>query len=239
VADIAKTELGIASANAIVRGILDGAYKDVDSVLLFQHRHLVMEEYFYGFTAARQHQLRSATKSIVSALAGIAIDRGALPGAHEPVLPHMSYTVYANPDPRKAAMTLGNFFSMSSGLDCNDHSSDSPGRETVIDDTPDWVKPTLDLPMINAPGTHGYYCSGGVAVVGRTTENAVHMSLPDYAQANLFGPLGIRRADWTWNYNLTNANKEYSQIHLRPRDMLKIGMLFANGGVWQGHRIVS
>jgi CubicO group peptidase (beta-lactamase class C family) len=136
-------------------------------------------------------------------------------------------------------MTLGNFLSMSSGLACNDHSSDSPGRETVIDDAPDWVKATLDLPMINNPGTQGYYCSGGVAVVGRMTENAVHMSLPDFAQANLFGPLGMTRADWTWNYNLTNANKEFSQIHLRPRDMLKIGMLFANGGKWQGHQIIS
>ena len=237
--DIAKSELGASTANAIVRGILDGTYKDVHSVLLFQHGRLVMEEYFYGYTATRQHQLRSATKSVVSALAGIAIDRGMLPGASEPVLPHMSYTGYANPDPRKAAMTLSNFLSMSSGLDCNDHSSDSPGRETVIDDTPDWVKATLDLPMINAPGTHGYYCSGGVAVVGRMTENAVHMSLPDFAQANLFGPLGMTRADWTWNYTLTNANKEFSQIHLRPRDMLKLGMLFANGGQWQGRQIVS
>jgi CubicO group peptidase (beta-lactamase class C family) len=239
VGDIAKTELGAGTANAIVRGIVDGTYKDVHSVLLFQHGRLVMEEYFYGYDAARQHQLRSATKSVVSALAGIAIDRGALPGATEPVLPHMSYTGYANPDSRKSSMTLGNFLSMSSGLDCNDHSSDSPGRETVIDEAPDWVKATLDLPMINNPGTHGYYCSGGVAVVGRMTENVVHMSLPEFAQANLFGPLGMKRADWTWNYNLTNANKEYSQIHLRPRDMLKIGMLFTNSGKWQDRQIIS
>src|SRR5271154_7409524 len=77
-----------------------------------------------------------------------------------------------------------------SGLDCNDHSSTSPGRETVIDDQPDWVKATLDLPMINEPGTAAYYCSGGVAVVGQAIENAVHMRIPEFAQANLFGPLG-------------------------------------------------
>ena len=239
VGDIARTELGAATANAIARAILDGTYKDVHSVLLYQHGKLVMEEYFYGYSAARPHQLRSATKSVVSTLAGIAIDRGAISGVDEKVLPHMIYPSYANPDPRKAAMTLGNFLSMSSGLDCNDHSSTSPGRETVIDEAPDWVKATLDLPMINDPGTKGYYCSGGVAVVGRMTENAVHMQLPDFAQANLFGPLGISRADWIWNYNLTNANKEYSQIHLRPRDMLKLGIVFADGGRWQGHQVIS
>jgi CubicO group peptidase (beta-lactamase class C family) len=239
VGDIARSDLGAATADAIVRGVLDGTYKDVHSVLLYQHGKLVMEEYFYGYSVQRPHQLRSATKSIVSALAGIAIDRGALSGTGEAVLPRMGYASYANPDPRKAELTLGNFLSMSSGLDCNDHSSTSPGRETVIDDAPDWVKATLDLPMIAEPGTKGYYCSGGVAVVGRLTENAVHMRLPEFAQANLFGPLGISRADWVWNYDLTNADKEYSQIHLRPRDMLKIGILLADGGRWHGLQVIS
>lgn len=239
VGDIAQSDLGIDTANAIVRAILDGTYNDVHSVLLYQRGKLVMEEYFYGYSIERPHQLRSATKSVVSALAGIAIDRGALTGVNERVLPLMAYKSYDHADPRKAAISLGDFLSMSSGLDCNDHSSTSPGRETVIDDKPDWVKATLDLPMINDPGAKGFYCSGGVAVVGRMTENAVQMKLPEFAQANLFGPLGIARSDWTWNYDLTNADKEYSQIHLRPRDMLKLGILFADGGRWHGQQIIS
>lgn len=239
VGDIARSDLGIATADTIVRAILAGAYKDVHSVLLYQHGKLVLEEYFYGYNAQRPHQLRSATKSVVSALAGIAIDRGALSGVNEQVLPQMRYLSYDNPDPRKAEITLDHFLAMSSGLDCNDHSSNSPGRETVIDDMPDWVKATLDLPMINASGTKAFYCSGGVAVVGRLIENAVHMRLPEFAQANLFGPLGMTQSDWTWNYDLTNADTEYSQIHLRPRDMLKLGILFADGGRWQGRQIIS
>ena len=239
VGDIASSPLGAETANAIARAILDGTYKDVHSVLLYQDGKLVLEEYFYGYNAQRTHQLRSATKSVVSTLAGIAIDRGALSGADEPVLPAMGYTNYANPDPRKAAITVGNFLSMNSGLDCNDHSSTSPGREEVLDDSPDWVKATLDLRMINDPGTQGYYCSGGVAVVGRMTANAVHMPLPEFAQRNLFGPLGIARTDWTWNYDLTNADKEYAQIHLRSRDMLKLGILFQDGGRWHGRQVIS
>lgn len=239
VGNIARSDLGVATANAIVRGILAGTYKDVHSVLLYQRGKLVLEEYFYGYSVERPHQLRSATKSVVSALAGIAIDRGALSGVNEKVLPQMRYASYANPDPRKAAMTLGDFLEMSSGLDCNDHSSTSPGRETVIDDQPDWVKSTLDLPMIDDPGTKACYCSGGVSVVGRLIENAVHMPLPEFARVNLFGPLGIAPAGWKWNYDLTNADKEFSQIYLRPRDMLKLGLLFANGGRWQERQIIS
>ena len=120
-----------------------------------------------------------------------------------------------------------------------DHSSTSPGRETEIDNAPDWVKATLDLPMINNPGTQAYYCSGGVSVVGRLIENAVHMRLPDFAQKYMFGRLGISRADWVWNYDLTNADKEYSQIHLRPRDMLKLGVVLADKGRWHGRQVIS
>jgi CubicO group peptidase (beta-lactamase class C family) len=239
VGDIAQTALGHSTADRIVHGILAGTWKDVHSVLLYQDGKLVLEEYFYGYTRERTHQLRSATKSIVSALAGIAIDTGALRSVNEPVMPHLTYGSYANPDPRKSAVSVGNFLAMSSGLACNDHDSSSPGREMVIDEQPDWVKATMDLPMVHDPGTVGAYCSGGVAVVGRVVENAVHKYLPDFAQANLFGPLGVKRGDWFWNYALTNANKEYSQIHLRPRDMLKVGMLYANEGKWQGHQIVS
>lgn len=239
VGDLAACPLGKATADKIVHAVLDGTYEDVHSVLLYQHGKLVMEEYFYGYTARRTHQLRSATKSVVSILAGIAIDRGLLAGVNETVLPHLSYSSYLNPDARKSAITLGNLLSMNSGLACNDHSSDSPGRETVLDDTPDWVKATLDLPVITNPGAQAFYCSGGVAVVGRLTEIASHVSLPEFAQANLFGPLGIARTEWKWNYDLTNADKEYSQIHLRSRDMLKLGILFANGGRWHGRQLVS
>ena len=127
VGDIARSPLGAVTATAIVRAILDGTYKDVHSVLLYQDGKLVLEEYFYGYNALRTHQLRSETKSFVSALAGIAIDRHAISGVNERVMPAMSYSSYANPDPRKAAITVGDFLSMSSGLDCDDYSSTSRG----------------------------------------------------------------------------------------------------------------
>jgi CubicO group peptidase (beta-lactamase class C family) len=96
-------------------GILSEKWPDVHSVQLNQGGKLVLEEYFYGYTRERTHQLRSATKSIVSALAGIAITRHALPGANEPILRHLAYRSYAHRDPRKAQTTLGQFLSMSSG----------------------------------------------------------------------------------------------------------------------------
>ncbi|MEO6803976.1 MAG: serine hydrolase [Granulicella sp.] len=239
VGDIARSDLDVEIANKIVRGILDGTWNDVHSVLLYQRGKLVLEEYFYGYDWQRQHQMRSATKSVVSTLAGIAVDQHAVASVNAAVLPLMKYASYENPDPRKAQMTLRDLLTQQSGLACNDHDSKSPGNELVIDEKPDWVKATLDLPLIHEPGTKGFYCSGGVSVVGRMTENATHMYLPDYAQKYLFGPLGITRSQYTWNYLLTNEDKEYSQIHLRPRDMLKLGILYRDGGKWHGRQVLS
>jgi hypothetical protein len=239
VGNIAGSDLGTDAAGKIAEGILNQTWDDVHSVLLYQHGKLIYEEYFYGYDWQRQHQLRSATKSVVSTLAGIAIDRHDIPSVNEPVLPHMKYAGYLNPDPRKAKITLRDMLTMQSGLACNDHNDKSPGNEVLIDDTPDWVKATLDLPLLNNPGTVGFYCSGGVAVVGRMVENATHMYLPDFAQKNLFEPLGIARSQYTWNYDLTNADKEYGQIHLRPRDMMKLGILYKDGGRWNGKQVLA
>ena len=70
------------------------------------------------------------------------------------------------------------------------------------------------------------------------TENAVHMPLPEFAQKYLFGPLGMANR-LGLELDLTNGDKEFSQIHLRSRDMLKLGILFEDGGRWHGRRIVS
>lgn len=239
VGDIRNSDLDVATAERVVAGVLDGTYKDVHGVLLFQHGKLVLEEYFYGYDVSRPHQLRSATKSIVSALAGIAVDRGAIPGVSAPVLPMLGNPQLANADPRKAQITLKQLLSMRSGLACNDYDPRSPGRETALYESPDWVKATLDLPMVADTGSEAHYCSGGVAVTGRIVERATRMPLPAFAHAALFSPLGIPRSHWRWNYTLDNSNREFAQIHLRPRDMLKIGMVYANDGMWRKTRVIS
>jgi CubicO group peptidase (beta-lactamase class C family) len=238
IGDISRTPLGIGTAEKIVAKVVDGTYPGVHSVLLYQDGRLVLEEYFYGYSVDRQQQLRSATKSVVSAVTGTAVDRGAL-SAQTPALARLGLAAYANPDPRKERITVGDFLTMRSGLACNDHSSDSPGRETVIDAQPDWIQAMYDLRQIGDPGNEAFYCSGGVAVVGRVVEKSTASYLPDYAARYLFKPLGIKPTDWTWHYELTNRDKEYSQIHMRPRDMLKLGILYANGGTWHGKRVIS
>jgi CubicO group peptidase (beta-lactamase class C family) len=231
VGDVAKSDLGAEAAGRIVAGVLDQTWKDVDSVLIFQGGKLVLEEYFYGYDRDTPHQLRSATKSVVGAVVGAAVADGAVT-LDEPVLPRLGYATVANPDPRKSAITLRHLLTLQSGLDCDDHVAGSPGGENQLYNTPDWIRVVVDLKMVDTPGTVGRYCTGATFLAGRTIEKATGRALPDYAQEHLFGPLGIRQADWTWNHALTSADKHFGMMAMRPRDMLKFGMLYANEGRW-------
>jgi CubicO group peptidase (beta-lactamase class C family) len=152
-----------ARIEAMVQGIARGDYPDVHSLLVVKNGALVLEEYFYEYDADTLHPLRSATKSVVSALAGVAIDNRLLAGAHEPVLPHFEpqYGRIENVTDAKRRITLEHLLTNSSGLDCNDYDGKSAGNESLMGRTDDWVKFILDLPMIEEPGGTARGTGGG------------------------------------------------------------------------------
>ena len=226
-------------AERLVNGVIDGAYRDVRSILVYRKGALLLEEYFYGYDRERPHQMRSLTKSVISLLAGIAVDRRLL-SADQAVLARLGYPAYENPDPRKALVTLTHLLSNQSGFECNDHDRASAGHENNLYETANWAKAFVDLPMVADPGTAGRYCSGNFFVTGRIIERATGKRLPEFAQEALFGRLGIRRADWRWDFTLDRSQRnDFGQIYLRPRDMLKLGMLIQQRGEWKGRRVVS
>jgi len=231
--------LSPALAERVVNGITDATFPEVRSILVYHRNRLVIEEYFYGYDRDRPHQMRSLTKSVVALLAGVAVDRGLL-RADEPVLTRLGYPAYANPDPRKARITLVDILSNQSGLACDDHDGRSPGNESKLYETADWPKAFVDLPMLADPGTVGRYCSGGFFTTGRIIERAAGKPLAEFADEALLSPLGLRRQDWKWNFTLDRSQRdEFGQIYLRPRDMLKLGLLIQQRGVWRGRRVVS
>jgi hypothetical protein len=125
-----------------------------------------------GFDGDRTHDMRSASKSITSVLAGIAMDRGAAFSTDSPVAALLNYPSLANPDPRKARITVGDVLSMQSGFACDDNDRNSPGNEDRMYAQSlqlDYYKFALDLPIRRtATGTAGI-SSRRASEIARTT----------------------------------------------------------------------
>lgn len=214
----------------------------IQSILVARHGKLALEEYFYGFGRERPHDTRSSGKTLTGTLVGIALDQGAKFRLDTPIYGLFpEYRDFANPDPRKREITVEDLLTMNSGFACDDNDDDSPGNEDTMQGQsrqPDWYKYTLDLPMQYMPGNkQALYCTGGVNLLGGIIRNTTGMPLTEFFQRYYAGPLGIR--DYHMNLSPTGDAYMGGGIYLKPRDMLKLGQLYLDGGVWDGKRVVS
>jgi CubicO group peptidase (beta-lactamase class C family) len=212
----------------------------IHSLLIARHGRLVLEEYFHGYDSQRPHDMRSAGKTFAPVLVGLAHERGAKLSPQTPVYPLFSqYKSFENWDERKQKITLRDIMTMTAGNACNDYDDDSPGNEDRMQQSSkDWYKYTLNLPMLRSPGgENAVYCSGDLNLVGGAVASATGTWLPEFFDENLARPLQFGR----YYLNLMPDGQAYmgGGAHVLPRDELKLGQLFLDGGVWHGKRILD
>ena len=212
------------------------------SLLIARHGKLVLEEYFYGFSGDRVHDMRSAGKTFAPVLMGAARQQGTHIGPATRVYSLFPEDApFANPDDRKQSMTLRDIMTMTAGTACDDSDDKSPGNEDRMQSDvqqPDWYKYTLDLPMSRQPGgEQAVYCSGDLNLVGGAVAASTHTWLPDFFDDHLARPLQFGR----YYLNLMPNGEAYmgGGAYVTPRDQLKLGQLYLAGGLWNGERVVS
>ncbi|MGB8012323.1 MAG: serine hydrolase [Terriglobales bacterium] len=252
-ASIAESGLSDTRLRALDAAVRSGEFKKIGSVLVARHGKLAYENYFDtngDGSAAALRDTRSATKSITDILMGIAIDEHKLSGVDAKVLtllPEHARRVQ-NPDPRKSAIMVEDFLTMSSPLECDDWNDASRGNEERMYLVEDWAQFILDLPIrghmhvgeqAEAPpyGRYFSYCTGGVFTLSEALEKTTGMRADRYAREKLFQPLGITNLEWV--YSPLNIPQTGGGLRMTSRDLLKIAQLYLNGGEWQGKRIVS
>lgn len=222
----------------MVQKIIDGTYPNVHSVLIIKDGKLVFEEYFYEHNKNKLHELRSATKSFISALTGIAIEKGYIKSINEKVLPYFPEYTFKNNTAAKKQITLENLLTNQSGLDCDTYNPKAVGNESIMAYEKDWVQYSLDLPMVDNAGGIGQYCSSNPIIMGRIIEKATKMTLPEFATQTLFKDIGIKHFEWHFKPD-PSSGETFCQVNLRSRDMAKFGLLYLNNGLWNGKQVLS
>ena len=213
---------------------------DVHAVAIARHGKLIFDDYFAGFDDATPHDTRSAGKTYADMLVGAAILAGTPIRDDTPLLRLFPQeTGLANPDPRKARITVGDALSMSTGLDCDDDDDTSAANESTMQAQtrqPDWYRFMLDTRMVRDPGTKAVYCSASINLAGGAVAGAARAWLPAFFAQHVAVPLQMQR----YALNLTPTGQMYlgGGAYVRPRDFLKIGQVFLDGGTWHGRRIV-
>ena len=197
---------------------------------------LVLEQYWNGRDSEVQQDLRSATKSITSLLLGIAISRGFVKSVHEPVRTYLG-PIYPDTAVVKQNITVEDLLTMRSGLKCNDRDDRSPGQEDKMYRKQDWVRFFLELPTATPAGEVAQYCTGGVVALGRIISETSKSSISTFANNYLFDPLCIPGARWS-DFDNHRQTDTGGHLSLRPQDMLRIGQLVLQRGMWNGRQLI-
>lgn len=205
----------------------------IHSILIIRNGYLVSETYFSGFKPEITHDMQSVGRSFTSTLVGIAIDKGIISGFDQRVLEFFPDKSFANIDENKQTMTLEDVLTMRTGLDWQE----SRGDLSEMRNQPDWIKYLLDKPMAEAPGTRWNYCSGCSHIFSVIINNRSGMNTREFAEENLFKPLGIK--DVKWMTDPDGVPFGAGGFPLTPRDMAKLGYLYLRDGQWDGKQIVS
>lgn len=219
--------------------ILNDSLESVHSVLVSRKGKTVYERYFHGYSANVPHDTRSASKSIGSAIVGIAKDKGLVESVDQSLFDFLpeEYQVYK--DAEKAEIDLQSLLTMSSGLDAIDFGIEgtSAASEDSYQSSDDWVKTVLEAPMIYEPNTHANYGSANPFLLGLAMRFAVSEPLETFMDQHLFKELGIT------NYIIQTdvGGHPYfgGGMYLTPRDLMKFGELYLNQGKWNGKQVIS
>jgi CubicO group peptidase (beta-lactamase class C family) len=219
---------------------LEDSSKALGTFMVWRKKGVVYEHYFNGATPEFWYNIKSITKSVVSALTGIALEKKLISGVNTPVMKFFpeygrSRSVSAKGpvyyaegmaynDSVRKTLSFRHLLTMQPGFDWNDFGQ----LVSAWIFSSDPVKFALDLPFSDTPGTKFVYCSPATSVVAAAVAKAVHTDLRSFAQKNLFDPAGI--TSQRWEVDPLGRQMGASESYLTAQDMMRFGLLYLNKG---------
>ncbi|PWC24175.1 class C beta-lactamase-related serine hydrolase [Brenneria nigrifluens DSM 30175 = ATCC 13028] len=209
------------------------AITPLETVIIARDGQILAERGYRGHTTTAVTNIKSASKSVISALVGIAIDKGILAGTDQAVAPLLADDLPANPDPRINRITIGHLLSMQAGL-----ASTSGAGYGAWANSRNWVRAALARPFDDDPGGRMIYSTGSThllsAILTRQTGRTTLQLARDW-----LGPLdGFAIAGWSRDPQGIYLGG--NEMAMSPRSLLAFGELYRAGGVTPaGNRLIS
>lgn len=213
-------------------------WEHLHSLLVVRHGKLVAERYYRGWDRTMGSNVKSVSKSLISILIGIAVDRGDIGGSDDSLQKY--FPDYITASSWKVGITLHDLMTMTAGLEW----FESKGNYGHMKASSDWAGFVLDKPKQYEPGTVFNYSTGWTQVGAELLERATGIRLREFAQQNLLGPIGIKATRWDYEPNPGKIGYGHvgvggHDVYLRPRDMARIGELILRDGILDRNVIVS
>lgn len=244
-----------AALASVTEAIEDGSIRNVHAVVIEQGGRLVYERYFKGpderwgdlvgvvqFERDSLHDLRSVTKSVTSALLGLALEGNYEAAIKRPIVDYFE-DLEGGFGTGVEQVTLRHVLTMTAGLEWNEMSvpyTSNENDEIQLYYRPDPVAMVLERDLRDPPGERWYYNGGLTQVLAGLIQRQTGQRLDRFAEATLFGPLGITDYEWLGSpaWGPEQSPSAASGLRLRARDLAKIGSLFLHQGQWNGQPVI-
>ena len=221
----------------LINKILAKEIPNIHSILLVKDNKLVLEEYFYNYSEMKPHRVHSVTKSFTSALTGIAVDKNFLPDINEYVWKYFTDWDKSKWVSEKYNIQIKHLLSMSAGLDWKSLTLNESNDDIDMYKTNDYFGYLLNKNQKFSPGTNFSYNNGLSLMLGHIIKNASGLPIDSFSRKFLFKDLNIN--NYYWDIDDNGITRMDGGLKLRPRDMLKFGLLYLNEGTCQGKQIIS
>ncbi len=199
--------------------------------ILIRNGQIVYEQYFNGSSVTDSNNVASVSKSMLSALFGIAMNQGLIFTAEDTLMTYLPEYFEGETDPQKLNLTIRDFLTMSHGLTWTENVSDR-----ALNFSDNQIEDILSLPIVDEPGTFFNYSTGVSHVLSALLTEATGMSTCEFAHEYLFEPMGIE-AEF-WGIDPQGYFTGGHSVSLTAREIAKFGMLFLNEGNWYGEQLV-
>ena len=203
---------------------------ELHSFMMSRNGSVISEGWWWPYQPHRIHMTHSLTKSVMVSGVGIAIDEGRF-SLDDKVVSFFPEHLPPDPDPNLLAMTVRDLLTMRTG---HDHETSGSVWRPLKSS---WIAEFMKIPVVYPPGTKWVYTSAASYMLSAIVTKTTSQKLADYLRPRMLEPMGIR--DFQWDVSPEGVTPGGNGLSWSTADSLKLGMLYAQKGVWRGKQLLS